>query len=135
MTSIERRNDDRRRGAKTQRRVGERPVAGGRRSAEAPRVVAPPVVAPLVVEVQRRINARLPVETARKLAYLQGRTGLGTTEIVLRSIERYYTEIQGEVGRPADVLSEAGFLGCADGPADLSSSYKDELVRSLRAKT
>ena len=39
-----------------------------------------------------------------------------------------------EGGRAAKALVTAGFVGCANGPADLSSSYKEGLARSLGKK-
>ncbi len=61
---------------------------------------------------------------------------MSTTEVLLASIERYYaamTEGRAE-GTAARALAEAGFIGCAEGPADLSSSYKSGLTRSLAKK-
>ena len=83
---------------------------------------------------QRRINARVPAEIARKLAVLERRTGLGTTEIVLRAIERYHAACEDEDAQPAALLRETGFVGCAEGPATLSRDYKSELTRSLGSK-
>ena len=82
-----------------------------------------------------RINARLPAEVARKLAYLESRTKTSTTEVILASIERYYAAVSAEESTPARLLEEAGFIGCANGPASLSSSYKQTLARSLGSKT
>jgi hypothetical protein len=48
---------------------------------------------------------------------------------------RYCDEELGQSGEPLAILKNAGFIGCADGPADLSTSYKAELVQSLRRKT
>lgn len=81
----------------------------------------------------KRINARLPPELARKVAYLERRTGKSTTEVLLASIEQYYGAVVGEHGL-ADILGRAGFVGCADGPTDLSASYKTDLVPSLARK-
>ncbi len=82
-----------------------------------------------------RINARLPAEVARKVAYLERRTNMSTTQVVLESIERYYAALTAEGEAPADLLAQAGFVGCADGPATLSGSYKKLLARSLGNKT
>lgn len=82
-----------------------------------------------------RINARLPDDVARKVAYLERRTKMSTTEVVVASIERYYAAIAEGEGTAADALAQAGFVGCASGPADLSTTYKAELARSLANKT
>ncbi len=82
-----------------------------------------------------RINARLPAEATRKVAYLERRTGKSTTEVVLTSIDNYYAVLTAEEGSAASVLAEAGFVGCAEGPEDLSRSYKTELAVSLGKKS
>lgn len=82
----------------------------------------------------RRINARLPEEVARKVAYLEKRTNKSTTEVVVESIEHYYAAMSEEGGAAAEALQQAGFVGCATGPANLSSSYKAELSRSIGKK-
>lgn len=48
---------------------------------------------------------------------------------------RYCDQELGRGGEPLAILKNAGFIGCADGPADLSTSYKAELAQSLRRKT
>jgi hypothetical protein len=82
-----------------------------------------------------RINARLPPDVARKVAYLERRTKMSTTEIVVESIDRYYAAVVDGEGSPAQVLERAGFVACARGPEDLSVSYKADLTRSLGKKT
>jgi len=81
-----------------------------------------------------RINARLSPELARKAAYLERRLNLSTTEVIHRAIDRYYAEVSEEAGRAEEILARAGFVGCSEGPADLSRSYKEELARSLEKK-
>lgn len=81
-----------------------------------------------------RINARLPEEVARKLEYLERRMGLSTTEAVLASIECLYATVTDETASPAAVLEKVGFLGCGEGPEDLSGSYKTLLTASLGSK-
>lgn len=83
----------------------------------------------------RRINARLPPDVARKVAYLERRRNKSTTQIVLESIEHYYASLTEEQGTAAERLTEAGFVGCASGPRDLSTTYKADLARSLASKT
>lgn len=79
-----------------------------------------------------RINARLSEDVARKLTYLERRTRMTTTDVVRESIERYYAAVSGE-GDPGSAF--AGFIGCADGPEDLSTSYKGALSESYEKKT
>jgi predicted DNA-binding protein len=81
-----------------------------------------------------RIHARLPADVARKLAWLERRTRKTTTEVLRASIERYFAaELEG-AGSAERILAESGFIGAADGPADLSSTYEAELARSLEKK-
>jgi len=84
---------------------------------------------------QDRINARLPEDVARQLEVLERMHGLTTTGVVMESIRRYYAASTEGTGPAAAILERAGFIGVSDGPADLSSDYKAQLVRSLDAKT
>lgn len=92
-----------------------------------------PKPSPVVSSV--RINARLPPEAARKLAYLQRVTGATATEVLLASIDRSYDAQRNAEGSAADLLRRAGFVGCGEGPADLSETYKAALAASLAKKT
>ena len=78
-----------------------------------------------------RINARVDPELARKVKYLQKQTGGSVSDVVKASIEAYFAQVQ-ERQRPLDVLGD--FIGCAEGPANLSEEYKSELTRSLEGK-
>jgi predicted RNA polymerase sigma factor len=82
-----------------------------------------------------RINARLSPDVARKVAYLQRRTKMSTTDVVRESIDRYYAAVMDAEGSPADLLERAGFVACAEGPEDLSVSYKASLAHSIGQKT
>jgi hypothetical protein len=82
-----------------------------------------------------RVNARLSASSARKLAYLQKARGLSATEVIQRAIDRYHEAATDERASPAEILARAGFIGCADGPVDLSSGYKSDLSTSLQKKT
>jgi hypothetical protein len=81
-----------------------------------------------------RLNARIDDELARKLTALRRRLGISTTEVVRRSIEQLYREAFAEGESPAAVMEASGLIGCASGPADLSTRYKSELAESLRSK-
>jgi hypothetical protein len=78
-----------------------------------------------------RINARVDPDLARKVRALRDRTGRSTTEIVKASIEAYYDSVTGSAN-PAALLSE--LIGCANGPADLSATYKRHLTESMVRK-
>jgi hypothetical protein len=82
-----------------------------------------------------RINARLEPELARKVAAVQRRTKKGLTDIVKESLELYCEAQLGEKGHAYETLKRVGFIGCADGPSDLSARYKEELSGSLGRKS
>jgi len=82
-----------------------------------------------------RINARLDDALAQKVALVRRRTRRSVSQIVKESLVRYCDEELGRGGEPLAILKNAGFIGCADGPADLSTSYKTELAQALRRKT
>jgi len=82
-----------------------------------------------------RINARLDDELVRKVELVRKRTRRSVSQIVKESLVRYCDQELDQGGDALSILKSAGFLGCADGPADLSAGYKAELSRSLRRKT
>ena len=83
---------------------------------------------------ESRINARLDEPLARKVSLVCKRTHRSVSQVVKESLTRFCDEQLREGGEPLALLKSAGFVGCADGPADLSSSYKKELTRSLGRK-
>lgn len=81
-----------------------------------------------------RINARIEGDLARKVAQVRKRKGLSVSDIVKQSLTRFCdAEIEAS-GGSYDALAAAGFLGCAEGPSDLSSNYKAHLTDSLNRK-
>ncbi len=78
-----------------------------------------------------RLNARLEPELGKKLASLRRRTGLGTSDVVRTSIERYYETVRVGGTDARAVLEVTGFLASGEGPADLSERYKEHLVEGL----
>jgi hypothetical protein len=84
---------------------------------------------------EARLNARLDAVVKRKLEYLKRRTRKSTTDVVRRSIELYYDSLQGGEEAPARLLEDSGFIGCCEGPADLSKRYKRELTEILTRKS
>lgn len=81
-----------------------------------------------------RINARLDEAHADKLDYLKRATGLPVSDIVKRGIDLVYEETRQAARSPREVLAAAGFVGAAEGPAGLSTCYKEALSASLAAK-
>lgn len=82
----------------------------------------------------KRISARLRPEIAYKLTRIREETGSNMSEVICRAIELYFAESVSSRDRGWEALSEVGFVGCAEGDADLSTRYKDDLNRSLPKK-
>ena len=80
-----------------------------------------------------RINARLDDGASRKLAYLKDATGWSVSEILRRAIDALHGRIRAQTSA-AEVLKEEGFVGCSDGPSELSTTYKDDLASALADK-
>ena len=81
-----------------------------------------------------RINARLDDERSEKLRQLRALTRLSTSEIVKRAIDRLYREHAGRSRDRLDALLSSDFVGCAEGPPDLASRYKQYLASDLKEK-
>jgi hypothetical protein len=81
-----------------------------------------------------RVNARLEPEVAQKLSWLKAATGGSTSDVLRCAIDVYFEQSVGQQRLPYPALEKAGLLACADGPRDLSRTYKARLARSLRAK-
>jgi hypothetical protein len=81
-----------------------------------------------------RINARLEPPLAKKLAYLKAKTGGTTSAVLKRAIEAYYEQEAEASTSPFKLLAASGFVGCADGPANLSTNVKRELAKALGSK-
>ena len=81
-----------------------------------------------------RINARLDENLAYKLDYLTHAESLNVSDVVKESISRYYAEVRAPQAAAQEILGRNGFIGCADGDADLSVNYKPLLAETLQAK-
>ncbi len=81
-----------------------------------------------------RINARLDDVRAEKLKQLQSLTRLGVSEIVKRAIDLLYCQQDGRSREKLDALLSSDFVGCAEGPEDLSGRYKQYLTEDIESK-
>ncbi|WP_414568228.1 CopG family transcriptional regulator [Nostoc sp. CCY 9925] len=81
-----------------------------------------------------RINARLDDEYAEKLAYIQQQTNQAVTDVIKSALELYYQQLQQQQKNPFSMLSQTGFIGCAEADPDLSVNYKSILRHGLKAK-
>jgi hypothetical protein len=82
-----------------------------------------------------RLNARLDDDLAAKLAALRRATKQSTTEVVRSALELYHDTVVRRVGSAAAIFDEEGFVGCSDGPADLSERYKAYAAKGVAKKT
>ena len=81
-----------------------------------------------------RVNARLDENRARKLKQLQSLTHLGTSEIVKQAIDLLHRQQTEKPRASIKALLASDFVGCAEGPRDLSSRYKSYLANDLENK-
>lgn len=81
-----------------------------------------------------RINARLDDERAEKLKQLQSMTRLSASEIVKRAIDLLHRQQVRRSRETLDALLSSDFVGCAEGPEDLASRYKQFLTQGLQDK-
>jgi hypothetical protein len=81
-----------------------------------------------------RVNARIEPPLAKKLAYLKAKHGLTTSATLKRAIEAYYEKEAESSTSPLELLERTGFVGCASGPVNWSTSYKRALTKSLGNK-
>ncbi len=69
-----------------------------------------------------------------KIEQLKRRTNRSTTAIVKEALAQYLESQAASPSSAKQIFHASGFIGCADGPEDLSTSYKEALVESLTAK-
>ena len=81
-----------------------------------------------------RVNARLDERRAAKLHQLQSSLRVSASEVVKRALDVLHKEqCEGE-GAKTKALLSSNFVGCADGPEDLSSRYKQHFTQALEDK-
>jgi hypothetical protein len=81
-----------------------------------------------------RVSVRLTKDDAKKLAYLSRTEGKSNSEVIQAAIRHYYdTQRLGRSMKRCN-LFETGFVGCAQGDANLSTTYKGQLTDSLLRK-
>jgi hypothetical protein len=79
-----------------------------------------------------RINARLTGEDAKRFRALQKREGLSASDLLRDALREY--DVARARPRAAAAKQLAGVNGAGDGPADLSTRYKDHLTDVFEAK-
>lgn len=75
-----------------------------------------------------RVNARLDEARAAKLQQLQSSLGVSASEVIKRALDALHKEQCDGGSAKTQALLSSDFVGCADGPEDLSSRYKQYLT-------
>lgn len=75
-----------------------------------------------------RINTQLDDDHTEKLEYLRKQHNLSTTEVVKQTIDLLYLHYKPKPSRKIKALLESDFIGCGEGPEDLSTNYKQYLA-------
>ena len=81
-----------------------------------------------------RVNARLDEDRAAKLQRLQLALHANASEVVKRALDVLHKEQCEGRGAKTKALLASDFVGCAEGPEDLSSRYKQDFARALEGK-
>lgn len=78
-----------------------------------------------------RLNARISASLARKLELLCQSTQRTSAEVLRDAISFYYEHHQRHA---KEILKASSLIGCADGPSDLSETYKAALSDDFSKK-
>ena len=81
-----------------------------------------------------RINARLDDEHMEKLEFLKNKDHLSTTDVLKQAIDVLYEQRKMQNRSKLQQLLQSDFIGCAEGPEDLSERYKDYLTEGWAEK-
>lgn len=81
-----------------------------------------------------RINARLTGEDAEHFRELQRREGLSASDLLREALREYHAARARPRANALTLLVASGFIGGGEGPADLSTRYKDYLGDALERK-
>ena len=81
-----------------------------------------------------RVNARLDEAFAAKLSQLQSLTGLSASDVLKQAIDCLHKEHMASVRNRLDNLLSSEFIGCAEGPSNFASEYKQHLASDLAEK-
>ena len=81
-----------------------------------------------------RVNARLDEDRSAKLRQLQSSLNVNASEVVKRALDLLHKEQCDGMGTKTQALLASDFVGCAQGPEDLSSRYKQDFAQALEDK-
>jgi hypothetical protein len=83
-----------------------------------------------------RINARLDERSEKNLEFIKEVTGENITWIIKDLLEERARQLRqkNKPGSKFKALLESDFVGCAEGPEDLSVNYKEYIYQGLKEK-
>ncbi len=81
-----------------------------------------------------RLNARITEQQAAQLEALRTMAGQSVSEVVRAALGLYYQTLCPTGGSARLALLESGFIGCGEGPQELSETYKEELLAGIESK-
>lgn len=83
-----------------------------------------------------KINAELDGQSEKDLLFIQEQTGETVTRIIKELLAEKAESLRQKTrtGAKMKALLESDFVGCAEGPEDLSENYKDYLYNGLKEK-
>lgn len=81
-----------------------------------------------------RVNARLTGDDAERFRELQRSEGRSASDLLREALRAYHAARRRPKASALALVTAAGFVGAGDGPADLSTRYKEYLSESLADK-
>jgi len=73
------------------------------------------------------IKLHLDEQAEKQLAFVQSTTRQSVTDVISQALALYYQQLRNQQGAGTRQLMESDFIGCAEGPEDLSTDYKQYL--------
>lgn len=81
-----------------------------------------------------RINARLTGDDARRFKELQKLDKRSSSELLREAVREYHVRHVKPCKNAWQIMTESGFIGCGDGPADLSTNTRKYMDEALAEK-
>lgn len=83
-----------------------------------------------------RINASLDEQSEQDLLFIKEKTGETVTQIIkeLLTEKAESLRIEHKPGSKMQALLQSDFVGCAEGPEDLSTNYKEYFYQGIKEK-
>jgi nucleoid-associated protein YejK len=83
-----------------------------------------------------RINARLDEQSEQDLLFIKEKTGETVTHIIKELLTEKAESLRREhkPGNKMQALLQSDFVGCAEGPENLSTNYKEYFYQGIKEK-